>query len=117
MGFSVKWATLAYDQFEELESYAKAAKSAREARGKRKSSKQEGLFKQTEKAINMLLDNPRHPGLRCHEFNGLVNPYDKEGKVFEAYIQNNTPGAYRLFWCYGPDNNQLTIIAIRPHPD
>jgi hypothetical protein len=30
--------------------------------------------------------------------------------------QNRTPGAYRVFWCYGPDQKQITILAITPHP-
>jgi len=25
-------------------------------------------------------------------------------------------GAYRVFWCYGPDAMDLTIIAITPDP-
>jgi hypothetical protein len=38
--------------------------------------------------------------------------------VFEAYAQNRTPGAYRIFWCYGPDKDKgdITITAITPHP-
>jgi hypothetical protein len=36
--------------------------------------------------------------------------------VFESYVQNRTPGAYRVFWCYGPEQGQITIVAITPHP-
>src|ERR1035441_10403608 len=61
-------------------------------------------------------DDPRHPSLNTHEFTGLHHPFDPRGKVFEAYAQNNTPGAYRIFWCYGPDKRDITIIAITPHP-
>jgi hypothetical protein len=42
--------------------------------------------------------------------------------MFEAYAQNNTPGAYRIFWHYGPDEASgkkripiITIIAITRH--
>jgi hypothetical protein len=38
------------------------------------------------------------------------------GDVFETYAQNNTPGAYRVFWTYGPDKGNLYIINITPHP-
>ncbi len=38
-------------------------------------------------------------------------------KVFEAYIENKTSGAARLFWTYGPGNQEITIIGIEPHPD
>ncbi len=60
--------------------------------------------------------NPRHPGLKTHEYNSIENPYDPDTKVFEAYVQNRTPGAYRVFWCYGPRKSEITIIAITPHP-
>jgi hypothetical protein len=46
----------------------------------------------------------------------MENPYDKSQKVFEAYAQHKTPGAFRVFWCYGPAQGQITILAITPHP-
>ena len=46
----------------------------------------------------------------------LEHPYDPGQPVFEAYAQNRTPGAYRVFWCYGPAAGDITIIAITPHP-
>ena len=36
--------------------------------------------------------------------------------MFEAYAENNTPGAYRIFWYYGPEKTMISIIAITPHP-
>jgi hypothetical protein len=36
--------------------------------------------------------------------------------MFEAYAQNDTPGAYRIMWCYGPGKGEITIVAITPHP-
>ena len=75
-----------------------------------------GLLKQINKTLNFLSHNPRHPGLHTHEYNGLKHPWDSKQKIFEAYVQNRTPGAYRLFWCYGPEKNQLTIITIVQHP-
>jgi len=68
-----------------------------------------------EKCVRLLLENPKHPGLRTHEFFSIEHPYEKGAKVFEAYVQNRTPGAYRLFWCYGPDKGEITIIAITAH--
>jgi hypothetical protein len=41
---------------------------------------------------------------------------ENDEEVFEAYAENNTPGAYRIFWHYGPDKNMITIVAITPHP-
>ncbi|BAZ21137.1 hypothetical protein NIES4073_20150 [Kalymmatonema gypsitolerans NIES-4073] len=37
-------------------------------------------------------------------------------KVFEAYVENNTPSAWRIFWYYGPDQSFITVWAIAPHP-
>ncbi|RLB47898.1 MAG: hypothetical protein DRI90_25875, partial [Deltaproteobacteria bacterium] len=79
---------------------------------KSKPGKTEGLFKQVAKCIRFLSANPYHPSLNTHEFHSLDHPYDPKGKVFEVFAQNKTPGAYRVFWCYGPDKEQITIIAI-----
>jgi hypothetical protein len=84
--------------------------------GKLKSSREEGLFKQVEKCVRLLRTDPRHPGLRTREYSSIENPFDSRQMVFEAYAQNRTPGAYRVFWCYGPGDREITIIAITPHP-
>ena len=81
-----------------------------------RSPRDSGLVKQVKKTFGFLQTNLRHPSLQTHVFHSLENPYDPREKVFEAYIQQHTPAAYRLFWCYGPQKNQLTIIAITPHP-
>jgi len=65
--------------------------------------------------------NLRHPSLATHKYESLEGPNGEE--VFEAYAQNQTPGAYRVFFVYGPDRTEgkkripvLTIVAITPHP-
>ena len=58
--------------------------------------------------------NIRHPGLRTHEFTSLKGP--NQEKVFEPYVENNTPSAYRVFWFYGPGTGAITVLAITPHP-
>jgi hypothetical protein len=124
MSFRLRWTPPAEQTYKQLQDAAERAANKRsEAKAKQsggknrtKSSKQEGLFKQVAKAIERIENDPRHPSLNTHEFTGLHSPFDPRGKVFEAYAQNNTPGAYRIFWCYGPEKNELTIIAITPHP-
>ena len=71
-------------------------------------------YKAVKKALQFLASNPRHPGLRTHEFTSLKGP--KGEKVFEAYAEQGTPAAYRIFWYYGPKETQITIVAITPHP-
>ncbi len=48
-------------------------------------------LKSVRAALGKLECNLRHPGLRTHEFKGERCPHDD--KLFEAYAQNNTPGA------------------------
>jgi hypothetical protein len=114
--FKLEWTVEATQNFRELEEAALRAQANRKAKKQTKSSKQEGLFKQVHEALKKLEQDPRHPGLQTHEYDAIQNPYDKNAKVFEAYAQNRTPGAYRIFWCYGPGKQQMTIIAITPHP-
>lgn len=71
-------------------------------------------LKSVRKALGYLELNPRHQGLNTHKYSSLSGPNGE--KIFEAYAENNTPGAYRIFWFYGPQKNQITILSITPHP-
>ena len=66
------------------------------------------------KTLALLETNPRHPGLHIHEYSKLSDTHGE--KVFEAYAENKTPAAFRVFWRYGPAKGQMTIIAITQHP-
>jgi hypothetical protein len=116
MSFSCVWTEEAAETYEELRTKAASALESRKKSKKNKSSRQEGLFKQVKKCIDLLLENPRHPGLNTHQFKSLPNPYNEKEKVFEAYAQQNISAAYRVFWCYGPEQGQITILAITSHP-
>jgi len=115
MPFTLVWLDESADKFHELQDAAQKSLANRQKSGKGKASKQEGLFKQVVKCIELLQENPRHPGLKTHEYHSIENPYQPDKKVFEAYVQNRTSNAYRIFWCYGPGNLEITIIAITPH--
>jgi hypothetical protein len=111
MNFEIQWTPEAESQFNALQ--ASAEKAVRLGR----KTKPFSLFKQVEGCINKLrTQGPRHPGLHTHEFSSLNNPLRPGEKIFEAYAQNHTPGAYRVFWCYGPGKGQITIVAITSHP-
>ena len=71
-------------------------------------------YKAVVKAIRFLAADPRHPSLQTHEFTSLKGPAGE--KVFEAYAEQATPAAYRIFWYYGPQKDQITLVAITPHP-
>lgn len=71
-------------------------------------------YKAVKKAIRYLSNNPRHPSLQIHEFTSLKGPNDE--KVFVAYAEQATSAAYRVFWYYGPNQKEITIISITSHP-
>ena len=113
MAFDITWLEPAQETFGNPMSTAKAF-DLRAGRGK--STKIEGLFKQVTKCVELLITNPRHPGIQLTNSTALRIHTIGNKKFSEAYAQNRTPGAYRIFWCYGPGKNQITIIAITPHP-
>jgi hypothetical protein len=71
-------------------------------------------FKAVRKTLGYLETNPKHPSLNTHKYTAFHGPNGEE--VFEAYAENRTPVAYRIFWHYGPNKKEITIIAITPHP-
>ena len=71
-------------------------------------------LKAVRKALGLLETNPRHPGLNTHKYSSIKGPIGED--VFEAYAENRTPAAWRIFWYYGPHKKQITILAITPHP-
>jgi hypothetical protein len=96
--FEIFWTDTARDQYARLRADASLAKR----------------YKAVKKTFQLISSNPRHPGLRTHEFSSLKGT--KGEKIFESYAEQKTPAAYRVFWCYGPKKDQITIIAITPHP-
>ena len=74
----------------------------------------EKRYKAVAKALRLLSENPRHPGLQTQPYFSFSGP-NKE-KVFEAYAEQNTPAAYRIFFYYGPARGKITIFAITSHP-
>jgi plasmid stabilization system protein ParE len=75
---------------------------------------QKNILKAVRKTLGFMETNLRHPSLNTHEFTSLRGPNGE--KVFEAYAQQRTSAAYRIFWYYGPGRKQITIVAITPHP-
>jgi hypothetical protein len=114
--FSLRWTPEASAEYARLRAKAASSLRRRTAKQRAKATRDEGLFKQVHKCVSLLIENPRHPGLHTLEFRSLTHPFNPHEKVFEAYVQNRTSGAYRVFWCYGPAAGEITILAITPHP-
>lgn len=76
---------------------------------------EEKLFRKLVKTLKFLSTNPKHPGLISHEIEPLSNRYGI--KVWQSYLENKKPSAGRIFWVYGPNKLDITIIGIEPHPE
>ena len=73
------------------------------------------VWNRLNKALRSLVEDPHYPGLQSHEIFALTKRYGR--KVFESYLENNTPGAGRIFWVYGPAEGEITVIGMMPHPE
>ena len=64
----------------------------------------------------MLLEQvgPQQSGLNTHQIRNRFGPHGE--RVFQSYIENKTPAAWRLWWMYGPDEDQITLLDVGPHP-
>ena len=77
-----------------------------------------GLKKQKRavaKTLELLEQNPRHPSLQTHPYYSLNGPGGE--KVFEAYAEQHTPAAYRVFFYYSSTaKGKIVILTITSHP-
>lgn len=71
-------------------------------------------LKKIKVALDKLAVNPRYSGLHTHKNESFIRFSQQE--IFQSYVENHTSSAYRIFWCYGPEKDFLTIVAIVPHP-
>ena len=95
MAFKLIFTTEAKDQLERLKSDQKK-------------------LKRVQKCLALLEQDPKYNGLNSHKYEIMTTPDGRA--VWESYVENNTPAAWRVFWCYGPENNQITVITITEHP-
>ena len=73
------------------------------------------LYRKIRKALQHLETNPKHPGLKSHEIDVLTEKYGV--RIWESYLENKKSGARRMFWIYGPETKEITIVGIENHPE
>lgn len=66
------------------------------------------------RCLGLLETDPKYPGLHSHRYEEFDDVHGE--KIWESYVENKTPGAFRVFWHYGPEGGEITIVAITPHP-
>lgn len=73
-------------------------------------------LKKVRKALAFLKTyGPSYPGLQTHPMESIPGPNGKT--LYQSYVENRTPSAWRIWWIYGPDEDQISVVAIGPHPD
>ena len=94
------------------------AKQASEVLDLLKGDASQAKLKKVRNALGHLERDPRYPGLHSQHYESF--PADRDVKVRDSYVENNTPGARRIFWQYGPDEPDgtpsITLLYIGPHP-
>ena len=79
------------------------------------SKKEFSLYNKWGKALRLLSQDPSYPSLHTHDIEPLTKRYGI--KVWQSYLENNTSRAMRMYWVYGPDRQDITIIGLEPHPE
>ena len=67
-------------------------------------------LKKVRRCLGQIQIDPRHPGLNSHKYSVMKTEDRKD--LWESYVENNTPAAWRVFWFYGPEGDMITITAI-----
>lgn len=60
--------------------------------------------------LQQLGDDPRYPSLSSKK-------YDASRGIWQSYIENNTPGAWRVWWQWDSDEpDTIIVLSFGPHP-
>jgi len=71
--------------------------------------------KKVQKALRNLRDHGQdYPGLRTHRYQTV--PGANGQAVWQSYIENKTPSAWRMWWHHGPGSGEITILSLASHP-
>lgn len=85
------------------------------SRNKTINKKEAELYKKWGNALKKLSSDPFYPSLQTHEIAPLSKRYGM--KVWQSYLENKKSNARRMYWVYGPNKNEITIIGLEPHPE
>jgi len=66
------------------------------------------------RCLALIEESPQYPGLHSHLYDAIKGSLGE--RIWESYVENNTPSAWRVWWFYGPGDDRITIYSIGPHP-
>lgn len=81
------------------------------AKGKKADPKK---LRKIRKTLDILAIDTRHPSLATHRYETLDKPFGVP--VWQSYIEQGTPSAWRIWWYFGPADGTITILTLGPHP-
>lgn len=93
-----------------VKSSPKAAKAVKKLR-----QTDQRKFKKVQSALEILRDHgPSYPALRTHGMQAMGGP--KGETIYNSYVENHTPGAWRILWLYPKGtSDEIYIVSIGPH--
>ena len=73
-------------------------------------------LKKVRRALGLLQVNRTHPSLNIHKLRSMTQrmPNGSKADLWEAYVENNTPGAWRIIYHLGYPG-VLEVVAIVKH--
>ena len=77
-------------------------------------AKDERKYRKIRKTLGQLAQDPRHPGLHSHKRYAEKGPNGED--IWQSYVENNVPSAWRVFWYYSVEPDTIIVFAITPHP-
>ena len=83
------------------------------AENDRASIKDPKRVKKVRNTLAKLANDPGYQGLATHRYEAFDKVYGNP--VWESYVENRTPVAWRIWWAYGPERGQITVLMIGPH--
>jgi len=73
-------------------------------------------WKKVNKALQYLEMDPNYHGLAAHKWDTLRGRAPDGGDVWTAYVENNTPSAWRIFFFYDSrEPGLIYVTSIEPH--
>lgn len=74
----------------------------------------ERKYRKVVRCFAKLEQDPAYPGLNSHPFENIKGPLGE--RIWESYVENNSPSAWRVWWYYGPGTGEISVFTVGPHP-
>ena len=74
-------------------------------------------YKKVVRALKRLEQDPHDPALNSSKYQSLKGKGPGGTDIWESYVEQGTPGAWRVFWYFSKKERGLIgVIHLGPHP-